>query len=89
MTMRENSLYKHFLQLVSFESEVLNFINEGYEIKFNCDSPFVDKNGRIKNIKEDIDIEYTITVKKNKNEKTRKYSIKLLSNNKNYYFIDY
>ncbi len=58
-TMRMNGLWEHFLSLVSFERRILDFLDEGYIIKLECDDPNVDSLGRIKKLT-DKTIKYKI-----------------------------
>ena len=49
-TMRMNGLWDHFLELVKFERQILDYLDEGYTIKLECSDDRVDKNGRIKEL---------------------------------------
>ncbi len=49
-TMRENQMWEHFLSLVVFEKEILNFKKEGYKIELISNSELIEKNGRVKSL---------------------------------------
>ncbi len=69
-TMRNNNLWNHFLHLVEVESKVLEFIDEGYTIKFICNEDFVDEKGLIKTLDNKItEIKYQIEVTKDSYKK--------------------
>lgn len=50
MTLRENKLWNHFLEMVQVEYDVLQFIKEGYSIKLVPLTDNVLENGRIKDL---------------------------------------
>lgn len=61
-TIRMNGFWPHFIELVKFESQIREFIKEGYEIKLICNDPDVLPNGRIikRDLNKEKEIEYTI-----------------------------
>ncbi len=46
-TMRMNNMWEHFKELVIFERQILDFLDEGYKINLICEDSRVDKKGRI------------------------------------------
>lgn len=62
-TLRHANLWDNFMELVKYEYEILLLSND-IEISFNCESEYVDENGRvIKLPNERTVIKYTVTVK--------------------------
>jgi len=76
-TMRENNLWEHFLWLVKFESDILEFINQGYKIEFECLDKRVQKNGRIVLDDNLSDIVFNIRISKNDKEVREKFVLKV------------
>ena len=61
-TLRQNGLWHYFTQLVKYEYEILKLI-DGIKIEFICDSEYVDNNGLIKFLPEDVkSINYKIII---------------------------
>ena len=65
-TMREAGMWLHFKNLCQIEYDILQFIQEGYEVSFTSGNPeFVNNSGRvIKTANSVKNVSYTITVSK-------------------------
>lgn len=79
MTMRENNLYDHVMELIKMEYYVLKFRKEGYEVSLVCDDKRVSPNGRIK-LNEGVneDIKFKIQVKKDEKMIEEEFSIEVI-----------
>lgn len=62
-TMRMNGLWDHFIELVKFERQILDYLDEGYKIELVSDNEFVLENGRLKGLPDEI-IRYKIVTTK-------------------------
>lgn len=61
-TLRENGLWDYFLKMVKTEYDMLTS-QKGFKIEFSCDEPFVNKNGLIKFIPDDVtSISYKVKI---------------------------
>ena len=61
-TLRQNGLWTYFVQLVKYEYEILKLLND-VKIEFVCDAEFIDKNGLIKYLPEEVkSIDYKLIV---------------------------
>jgi hypothetical protein len=64
-TIFHSDMYEHFMNLVQVELKVLEFINEGFIIKFESKSDIVNDKGRVLEWPlEDVKAKYVITVEK-------------------------
>lgn len=62
-TIRMNGMWPHFLELVKFERDMLEFKKEGYKFELICNDERVDAVGRITSVGTEA-IKYTIKVSK-------------------------
>ena len=60
-TLKNNGLWDYFLQMVKIEYDVLQFIKEGYEIKFISNTNNILENGRIKDLAKEVKFKIVTT----------------------------
>ena len=78
-TIRTNDLWEYFLALVQVELDVLDFIEEGYEIKLISNSKLIAENGTINNLPASIKgLSYKIITIKNGTEEDELSLTKLI-----------
>lgn len=78
-SMRMNGLWDHFMELVKFEYQILQFIKEGYEINLIVNDSDVLENGRIvkRNFNEEKCVKYKIQTIFEENGKNIKEELEL------------
>ena len=68
MTLRHANLWEKFLEMVKIEYDILT-LSKGVEIKFECDSKYIDATGRVISLPEKEEtIKYTVTIKDEEEE---------------------
>jgi hypothetical protein len=75
-------MYDHLMNLIKVELKVLEFINEGFKIKFESKSELVNNKGRVLSWpSEDVKAKYVITVEKDGIKEYKEFEVTIPGKN--------